>query len=107
MVEVGPEFAFGEMPQIGDNEHRHQSRILFQQSAREVMVIDDERALLRPDHRRQDMAAQQFHPRPLVGVAPLLPLELDLAQPDGHLRRTQVFDGNPDGNPYGNGVRHG
>jgi hypothetical protein len=65
------------------------------QRARQMVMVDDVEALLRPEDRRDHVPLDEFLAELLVRALPIRALALDLAHADRHLRRPQLRNFRP------------
>ena len=72
------------------------------QRPRQVVMIDDVVAVLRPEHDRDHMLAEKLGSLLFALVTPALALLLDLPNADRHLGRAQVCDRNGLENGFAN-----
>ena len=88
-----PERVAVERAQIGDDRHGDFLDAFLMQRQRQMMMVDDEIALLRPEDHRDHVLAEKFTAFLHADFAPVLALGLDLAHADSDLGRTKFGNG--------------
>ena len=90
MVHHGPERVALDHGEIADDRDQDILDAFIMQCTRQMMVVDDVMVLVRPEHDRDHMLAEQFGAFLFrLVLPPALALLLYLSQADRHLGRTQ------------------
>ena len=90
MVHHGPERLALDHGEIADDRDQDMLDALIMQCTRQMMMVDDVMVLVRPEHDRDHVLAEQFGAFLFrLVLPPALALLLYLSQADRHLGRTQ------------------
>jgi hypothetical protein len=105
IVQKYPERFAPELAEIGDHRSEHLLLPLIMQRPREVMMIDDEGPLFRPQDDRDHVPAE-IPASSIALLAPPMPLSLHLAKADRKLGRAKIVDRDRDKHGF-SAVSHG